>query len=205
LRAGRVDAIAAAAESRRSLDALVSLTFDPESLIAWRAVEALGVAAERIASDAPEVVRDQLRRLHWLLSEESGGVCWRAPEAMAEIVARRPESFAEYVPIIVTLLVEMAEEDLRQFRAGILWAITRLGRVAAVAAGEVMPAIESALADQDAQVRGMAIRCLGRLGRHAVVAARPSLLSDDGVVELYAEGVLTQVTVAELARSALGG
>jgi len=46
------------------------------------------------------------------MSEESGGICWRAPEAMAEITRRRPDLCADYVPIVVSLITEMAEEDL---------------------------------------------------------------------------------------------
>ena len=64
------------------------------------------------------------------MSEESGGICWRAPEAIAEIVRRRPRMFGDYVPIVVSPIDEMAEEDLVHFRAGILWAIGRLGSLA---------------------------------------------------------------------------
>ena len=66
--------VAAALEKKRTLAALVSLTFDAEPLIRWRAVEALGLAADAVAGDDPEYVRSHLRRLYWLLSEESGGV-----------------------------------------------------------------------------------------------------------------------------------
>ena len=119
-----------AGRKRRSLGLLVSLTFDSDPLIAWRAVEGMGAAADRIAEDDPDFVRQHLRRLYWLLNEESGGICWRAPEAMAEIVRRRPDMFADYIPIIVSLIEEMAEEDLSHFRPGILWAIGRLGHLA---------------------------------------------------------------------------
>ncbi|OHB67398.1 MAG: hypothetical protein A2V70_01610, partial [Planctomycetes bacterium RBG_13_63_9] len=146
-----------AGHKRRVLGTLVSLTFDRDTLIAWRAVEAMAAAAERIAREHVDYVRDHVRRLHWHLSEESGGVCWRAPEAMAEIVRRVPALASEYAPIVVSLIGAMAEEDLDHFRAGILWAIGRLGPLAHDQLPAVLPAITSALSDRDPQVRGMAV------------------------------------------------
>ena len=59
---------------RRVFGLLISLTYDREPLIGWRAVEAMGAAAQRVAQDDPDCVRDLLRRLYWLMSEESGGI-----------------------------------------------------------------------------------------------------------------------------------
>jgi len=54
-----------ATRRRRVLGLLIAFTFDREPLVGWRAVEALGAAAERIAGDEPDAVRDLLRRLYW--------------------------------------------------------------------------------------------------------------------------------------------
>ena len=107
----RFDEIAElAAERTRVLGMLISLTYDTDPAIAWRSVEAIGVASDRVSGESKRVVRDILRRLHWLLSEECGGYCPLAPQAMAEIIRRRPEMFAEYAGIVTTLLNSMAEE-----------------------------------------------------------------------------------------------
>jgi len=201
---GHFDQIAeTAGRKRRVLGFLVSLTFDPEPLIGWRAVEAMGVAAHRIAEDDPDFVRQHLRRLHWLLSEESGGVCWRAPEAMAEIVHRRPVLFSRYVPIVISLLREMADEDLVHFRAVILWAIGRLGALARDHIEPALPRVILALNDTDPQVRGMAVWCLGRVGRTKLLADRPNLVSDEGPVDHYEDGLLSRTSVRDLVRRTL--
>jgi HEAT repeat protein len=201
----RFDRIAGmAADSKRVLGMLTALTFDADPLIAWRAVEAMGMAAARIADEQPEFVREHLRRLHWLLSEESGGICWRAPEAMAEIVHQRPALFADWVPIVAHLILEAAEEDLAHFRPGMLWAVGRLGRLTAGDA-DVVPAVIAALDHPDPQVRGTAVWCLARLGRTEVLARRPDLRSDEGSVDLFEEGVLRHTTVARVLERALGG
>jgi hypothetical protein len=189
-----------ARRKRRVLGVLTSLTFDRDPQIGWRAVEAMGLAAGCIARDDPECVRNHLRRLYWLISEESGGQCWRAPEAMAEVVVHEPELFADYAPIVVFLIQEMAEEDLERFRPGVLWAIGRLAAVAGDHIQEVLPAVTAALDDPDPQARGMAVWCLGQVGRADLVAGRPDLLADEGAVDLYAEALLTRTSVGELAR-----
>jgi hypothetical protein len=191
-----------AGRSRRVLGVLVSLTFDAEPRIGWRAVEAMGLAAARIADEDPTGVRDHLRRLHWLLHDESGGICWRAPEAMAEIVRHRPALFPEYVPIVVHLLLELAEEDLSHFRAGVLWAIGRLGPLASEHTGDVIHEITAGLDDPAPQVRGMAAWALGRVGRGAVLAGRGAMLEDTGPVEYYEAGEVRWTTVGRLVREA---
>ena len=190
-----------AGRKHRVLGLLVSLTFDRNPLIGWRAVEAMGVAADRIAENDPDCVRQHLRRLYWLLSEESGGVCWRAPESMAEIVRLRPRVFGDYVSIIVTLIEQMADEDLVHFRPGILWAIGRLGPLAREELDVVLCTIDACLDHADSQVRGMAAWCLGQCGRGEVLATREPLFGDPSPVRIYENGELVSVTVSELARS----
>jgi hypothetical protein len=196
-----------ASQKKRLLGTLVSLTFDADPQIACRAVEAMGMAAGCVARDDPRYVRNHLRRLHWLLSEESGGVCWKAPEAMAEVVRCDPRLFADYVPIVMTLLLSMAEEDLDHFRAGILWAMGRLAAVAGDHAHAVLPAINAALDDPNPQVRGMAVWCLGEMGKEKIMAARPDMLpdmlADQGPVDFYENRFLGRTSVCRLVRRAV--
>jgi len=192
-----------APRKRRVLSFLVSLTFDRDPLIQWRAIEAMGAAADRIAQDDPDYVRDHLQRLYWLLSEESGGICWHSPEAMAEIVRRRPDQFSDYIPIVVSLLIEMADEDLNHFRPGILWAIGRLGPIAEKELAAVLPAIKACFDHPDPQVRGMAAWCLGQCAQEELLADRNDLDADEAPVALYEDGLLVQTSVGELVRRSL--
>jgi len=202
----RLDAVTEmAATSRRVLGRLVSLTYDADPAVAWAAVEAMGAAAAGIADGDPDFVRHHLRRLHWLLQEESGGICWYAPQAMAEIVARRPDLFADYVPIVVNLVLETAEEDLEHFRASMLWAVGRLGALAGDVAADIVPGAVEALGHRDPQVRGMAVWCLGRLGRTAELDAHPELQHDGGPCTLFQDGELRTLTVARIAQAVREG
>lgn len=199
---GGIEALAGASVS--VLGDLLALTYDPDPRVAWSAIEATGFAAARIVRDRPGAVREHLRRLFWLLTEESGGIGWRAPETMAVVVRRLPERFGEYVPIVVHLLSEMAEEDLGHFRPGILWAIGWLGPLAEEVVDDVLPDIVASLDDPDPVVRGTAVWCLGRVARRTPLCDRPHLRQDGGALRLYDGRELRPTTVGGCVVEALG-
>ncbi|RME74230.1 MAG: hypothetical protein D6784_10475 [Chloroflexi bacterium] len=195
-----------ASRHRRTLSFLTALTYDDDPLIGWRAVEAIGLAAARIADeDDPEYVRVHLRRMQWLLNDESGGIGWHLPEAMAEIIYHRPHLFAEFVPIVISLF-DMEEEDVAKFRPGILWAVGRLAQIfpperMSPARPWVVPCLDS----PDPQTRGMAVWCLSHLGDTQPLSDRPALQTDPATVVLYHHGQLVRHPVAELVQKALRG
>lgn len=199
---GDVEGVARLAPGRRRvLAVLMSLTYDPDPVLSARAVEATGMAADRLAEKDPEAVQAHLRRLHWLISEESGGICLRAPEMMAEILRRRPVEFRDYFPILISLLEMMEEEDLAHFRPGILWA---LGRIAGLAGGipcRAVGKIVEALDHPDPLHRGLAVRCLLKLDRKDALVGRDELAEDDGPVAWKGAGGEVKSTVGGILKS----
>jgi HEAT repeat protein len=201
---GRLEQITELALRRkRVLASLVASTYDADPRISWRAIEAVGLAASRIADDDPDHVREFLRQLLWLMNDESGAICWRAPEALAEILWHRPILFADYIPIVTSLIMNLEQEDLEHFRAGTLRAIGRLGAVGGDHVRDVLPSVTSALNDSDPQVRGMAVWCLREVGRVDLLADRPDLLADEEPVDLYEGGMISRTTVSQLVQRAL--
>jgi len=203
---GELEEIAETAVGRRRvLGTLVSLTFDHDLEVAWRAVEAQGVAAERLSEKNPSYVKEHVRRLYWLITEESGGCLWRAPECMAECGARMPRLLKSFVPIAFHLIETLEEEDLEHFRPGALWAVGRLIEVARESLPGVLPLVLSALEDPVSQSRGMAVWCLTQVGEGKALGERPALLQDEGAVQLYRNRFLETTTVAALTQEALNG
>ncbi len=188
---------------RRVLGTLVALTFDADPEVGWRAIEAMGMAGERLALTRPSVVKDHVRKLYWLITEESGGVFWRAPECMAELGARLPRLLKDFVPIAFHLIETLEEEDLEHFRPGALWAVGRLADVARDDLPGVLPLVLDALRHSDPQTRGMAVWCLGRAGERKALTERPELEEDAGAVRLYRDRVLGETTVGALTREVL--
>lgn len=170
--------------NKRVLSYLTALTYDQDRTLSWRAVEALGLAASQIAEDDPEYVRVHLRRLIWLLNDESGGIGWRAPEAIGEIIRHKPDLFENFIPILVNLM-DTEPEDAIRFRVGWLWAIGRLAEVRLQDARAALPWILPCLDDPDPQVHGMAAWCLGQMRCRIPLEMLQSLQSGEGKVELY--------------------
>ncbi len=95
-----------ATETRAPLRLLFSLTYDSDTLIRYRAIEAIGKTAALVAAYDMEKVRTFVRGLIWLMTEESGGIGWHAPEAIAEICIRVPVLYNEYAKLLPQFLEE---------------------------------------------------------------------------------------------------
>ncbi len=78
---------------------LTAMTYEPDREASDWAVRALGKAAKEIARTDPAFVREHLRRLFWLLNDESGGTGWRAPESIRSILSACPGQFPEFEKI----------------------------------------------------------------------------------------------------------
>ncbi len=112
-----------ATDDKQVLRTLASLLFETDDRLRWRAIEAIGIAAGVVRQRDQESVRHLVRRLFWLMNDESGGICWCAPEAIAEIIVNCPELISEYGKMLATFLIE------EPFEAGTRWAISRIGHL----------------------------------------------------------------------------
>ncbi|MEJ5197340.1 MAG: DVU0298 family protein [Anaerolineae bacterium] len=148
---------------RRILSQLTALTYDPEPAVAERAVRALGLTAGIISDVDAEFVRGHLRRLFWLLNDESGGIGWRAAEAIGEIIRARPERFAEFIPHLIGLL-DLEPEDAERFQPGILRGIMRVAEATDLAdRDDLHDWLEKLRNSPHPEVRELAERCRQQL------------------------------------------
>lgn len=161
-----------ARRERRVLSYLTGLTYDADPLVAERAVQALGQAAGAVSDDDPEFVRGHVRRLFWLLNDESGGIGWRAAEMIGEIIRSRPDRFAEFIPNLVWLL-DLEAEDAPRFRAGILQGIRRVAEVVDLSGRADLRGFLAALVgDPDPALRALAQECLAQVVNPAASGSR---------------------------------
>jgi hypothetical protein len=141
---------------------LTALTYDPDPAICTQAIRVTGLAAKIIAERDPEYVRNYLLRLFWLVNDESGGIGWKAPELIGEILYHCPQ-FNRFFPMLISLL-DLEKEDAPRFRTGTLWAI---GRVAQVAREAMYPALGQVRLltsrDQETETIEMALWCVKQI------------------------------------------
>jgi hypothetical protein len=115
--------------ARQIVNPLFGLLYNCEPRIRWRAVSAMGEVVSRLADRHIESARIIMRRFMWNLNDESGGIGWGSPEAMAEIMVRHEQLAREFGCILVSYADPegnfLEHPTLQQ---GLLWAWGRLGR-----------------------------------------------------------------------------
>ncbi len=172
---------------------LISLTYDKEGLLSWRAVEAVGILSGRLAGSDPSKARNLVQRLLWMMRDESGNNPWSVPEMLGEIVRNSPEEFSDIAPIVESF------HDEEMLRCGVLSALARIGEVRPdlVASSSVL--VGRYLGHDDACVRAHALLLTGILGLKEYIATVEALVKDRRAVRIYRDGDLRTFTVGQIA------
>ncbi|HTY22427.1 MAG TPA: hypothetical protein VMC85_04820 [Desulfomonilaceae bacterium] len=190
--------------ARQVMNPLLSFLYHDNELVRWHAVTTAGLIMGNLADRDTESARVFMRRLMWSLNEESGGIGWGAPEAMAEIMACHAGLAEEYAPVFVSYLNpkgNFVEYELLQ--RGVLWGLVRLAksRPALVAGAAVY--IGNYLKSSDAVVRGLAAWAAGLLQTHENHSKLRALLGDEASLRVYFDGTFVQYRVLDLAEKGL--
>ncbi|MHB1350628.1 MAG: DVU0298 family protein [Desulfobulbaceae bacterium] len=199
--------------AREVIHALFSGICRSEEPLRWHAVSAMGASVARLADTDMEAARIVMRRLLWSLNEESGGIGWGAPEALAEIMCRHNGLADEYVHMLISYLRDDGPELFQEgnflehaiLQRGLLWGIGRMAEVRPEmlrergVAKDLLPYLEA----DDHAVRGLATRALGMLAAAEAVPAIERLVNDPASFSLYEGNAPRTVTVDMLAREAL--
>jgi HEAT repeat protein len=184
---------------RKIFSTLISLSYDKGDVISWRAMEAIGLITGEIAGTDPELVRNTVGRLLWMIRDESGGIGWSAPETLGEIVRNNPELCADIAPIIVSFHEE------KMLTAGVMRAVGRVGKTSREMVDYAVPIIISCLKDPDRTVRAHAAWAAGELGVIQAADELEKLGNDTDVIPFYEDGELREKSVGEIAAKALAG
>jgi HEAT repeat protein len=181
------------AADRGVVRALVSLLYDPDELLRWRAVSAFG----HLAGAHPELARPLVTRLYWSLNDESGGIGWMSAPALGEIGRRAPQLLSQCIRPLVRYL------DEPFLLPGALWAIGRVAPAYPAETQEVVPEVALCCSSSDPAVRAHAAFALGEVGDGRARRALDDLAQDERPVRLYEDGLLVTKQVREWAGEAL--
>jgi hypothetical protein len=153
-----------AARYRRVLSHLIRLSYAKDTLVGWRAIIAVGMAARKIVATDRAFLRATCRKLLWSLTDESGGIGWSAPELLGEIISADPRGFADLIPLIAS--VYGVEEDV--FRPGVVYALSRIAESAPELVLDQQKVIMFSLHDKDPLVRAFGLQLAGALWETAI-------------------------------------
>ena len=183
-----------AREDKGVLRWLISLSYDKEDVVSWRAMEAVGVVGRELMKDGGDVVRDTVRRMLWSMGDESGGIGWSAAEIIGEIIRNNPDGFPDIVPI----LWSYREEEM--FRAGTVWAMGRIAEVRPDLVRFIVRDLPEILEDGNPAVRGYAVWTISMLEDGALAEEAKKLADDNASVAFYREGKLVKTTVGDIVK-----
>jgi hypothetical protein len=165
--------------NRTPFRTLTTLLFDSDELIRWRAIEALGAVAPLEAEHGIGRPRRHVQRLLWLMNDESGGICWHAPEAIGEILYSLPRLIPEFGSLLPTYFAA------EPFERGSRWAVARLaGHDPDLFTDARQPLIES-LRDSDPTIRGYTILALFAVEGEVALSLFEPLRDDTAVFRMY--------------------
>ncbi|MBI5569154.1 MAG: HEAT repeat domain-containing protein [Desulfomonile tiedjei] len=190
--------------ARQAINPLLSFLLHENETVRWRAVAAIGHVIAGLADEDMESARVIMRRLMWTLNDESGGIGWGAPEAMAEIMARHRRLAEEFSPVVVSYLDTGGNFiEYEMLQRGLLWGIARLAAVRPELLGRATEHLDKYLYSGDSSVRGLAAVASGLLGATQNRDRLKQLLEDGSRLKIYSDDTFVERTVGELAQQSL--
>ena len=188
-----------------AISGLTACLFRTEERIKWHAVSAIGMLMNELAETDMEEARSMMRRLLWSMNEESGGIGWGIPEAMAEIMAVNDNLAHEYGHMLISYMREENYLELPALQRGLMWGIGRLSK----ARPELMLAkdgdgyLSIYLESGDRLVVGLAARAFGFLKVKDALPYIKLLVDDPLAVRLYEDYRFVDTTVGRLAQATI--
>lgn len=173
---------------------LMSLTYDSDELIAWRAIEGVGRVAALMAATNLEKVRDTIRRLLWLMSDESGGVGWHSPEIIGEILVNVPALIPEYGPLLPAYFQE------EPFERGAFMAVFRAASVNAGPFREFAADLEQGLAEADPIIRAFSLGTLNIINDGQPIIKKMELDKTNIRFYNFNSGLFTEISIGAFVR-----
>ena len=171
---------------------LISLAYDKQQILSWRAIEAVGFIAGQIAETNYDKIRNLAQRLLWMLREESGNNPWSAPDMLGEIVRNAPERFSDIAPIISSF----HEEEI--LHTGVLRAMFRIAEVRPSLVADQVGIAYEYLNCKDALARAYAALLIGRLKPEGYREALEPLLHDNDEAVLYEDSGFRTCRIRDL-------
>ncbi len=170
-------------------------------IVRWRAIEFLGLLAEKHAKDEDEVYRNIIRRFILQMCEESANVPWASPEVISSIMRGAPKH--QYVEFTGPLFYHSGLNEICY--AGLFWAIGILATTHAKQMQEFMkPEVYKRLVERDeVETRAYGAWAFTRYPQKEAVPYLEELLKDEREAIVYYDEELHKTTVSALAEEAL--
>ena len=176
---------------------LLSLVYDADELVKWRAIEAIGKMAAIQAKSDLEKVRNLIRQQLWLMNDESGGLGWHSPEIIGEILINVPQLIDEYAAMFLSYL------DEEPFEIGSHLAIYRVASVNPEPFIERVTELAGSTENHDPHIRIYTLLALGKIDGKLFQTAADKLSDDESAVTMYdfETGLIANSTIGQIVKN----
>jgi len=184
----------------KSVRTLMGLLYRQEESLRHGAAYVLGLIAKRVYPEDQEIVRQILQKLLWSLNDESGFVCWGAPEAIGEIVRNIPDLKPIYAQFLISFLchpqVVLNNDYLER---GTLIALARIGKLDNHLKKQLEPILQRYIDGDDREMRELALWCglVTGIGKRKDIVA-PGAYDETSEIFVYESGVKVKKPLSEI-------
>jgi HEAT repeat protein len=189
---------------KQVINPLFAFLLNSDERVRWRAVIGMGAVVDSMAQKDMESARVVMRRLMWSLNDESGGIGWGAPEAMAEIMASNSAVAKEFIQVFTSYFNPDGNYlEYEVLQRGLLWGLVRLALDNPEIVGTVGSYLSPYLESSDATVKGLAVWAAGLLRSKDCGPKVRALLDDASELRVYFSDRFRSYSVRELAGESL--
>jgi hypothetical protein len=158
----------------------------------------MGLITKKIFVKNKVYINHLLQKLLWSLNDESGFVCWGAPEAIGEIVRNIPELIPIYAQFLISFLSHphvILNNDLLEI--GALIALSRIGRIDGNLKKQLSQIILQYLEGEKKEIKEFAFWCGYMNCIKEVVCISDKYFKPDTVIKIYEDGCEIEKSVSE--------
>jgi len=173
--------------------------YDIDERLRWSAIEAAAKLMQRWwNSEREEKVRIYIRTLFWSMSDESGGIGWSSPQAIAEIIVNIPELIEPYGSMMIAYSID--EPPLVK---GGLWGIGRLGRKITEAVMFFQDKVLAIFNSNDVETLGLLTWASGEVGFKPAMPFLERIRVQPEPVKIYMNGDFYEKNISQWVEEAI--
>ena len=159
----------------------------------------LGRITSKIYSKDPERVKEILQKLLWSLNDESGFVCWGAPEAIGEIVKDISELKTIYAQFLISFLSHPnVIFNNNALEKGALIGLARIGKLEDHLLGQLKSLVKMYMDKDDQEMQEYAFWCGIMAGLENMDKMIPDHLDTNDFLGIYENGIKIRKPISEL-------
>ncbi len=168
-----------AKNTRNPQRVLLSLAYDSDELVVWRAIEAIGKVASIWDKNGTKKARDLVRQQFWMMSDESGGLGWHSPEIIGEILVNVPKLINKFAPLLPSYF------DEEPFERGSYLAVYRVASINPKPFVDITNELMKSLDNPDDYIKAYALMALGEIDSSQISNVGDRFDKETNSVELF--------------------